>query len=85
MEEMFRELLLRLRILMEQLQQQNEQLHQQSKQLQRQNGHLLALREEDVAEDALIEALTKKIEELTHKKNNGNSSTLPSAVPSWGD
>lgn len=65
MEEMFNQLLQQMKELTEQLQQQNEQLTE--------------LQEIIGAKDAQIAALTARIEELTHKKNSGNSSKPPSS------
>lgn len=65
MEEMFYQLLEQMKELTEQLQQQGEQL--------------TALQEIIAAKDTQIAALTARIEELTHKKNSGNSSKPPSS------
>lgn len=65
MEEMFYQLLQQMKELTEQLQQQSEQL--------------TALQEIIATKDAQIVALTARIEELTHKKNSGNSSKPPSS------
>ena len=64
MQELIQELIEEIKRLTEQLQQQNEQL--------------TALRKEIAEKDALNAALTKRIEELTHRKNSGNSSVPPS-------
>ena len=79
MEEMFYQLLQRMKELAEQLQEQSERLQQQSEQLQEQSEQLTALQEIIATKDAQIAALTAKIEELTHKKNSGNSSKPPSS------
>ena len=60
MEEMLKQLLLQMKELTELLQQQSEQLS--------------TMRETIAAKDVKIAALTARIEELTHKKNSGNSS-----------
>ena len=65
MEKMFNQLLQQMKELTEQLQQQNEQLAE--------------LQEVIAAKDAQIAALTARIEELSHKKNSGNSSKPPSS------
>ena len=65
MQEMFNQLLQQMKELTEQLQQQSEQL--------------TALQEIIAAKDAQIAVLTARIEELTHKKNSGNSSKPPSS------
>ena len=72
MEKMFNQLLKQMKELTEQLQQQSAQLQQQSE-------HLTELREIIAVKDAQIAALTARIEELTHKKNSGNSSKPPSS------
>ena len=69
MQELIQELIEEIKRLTEQLQDQNGQLQKQSEQL-------AALRKEIAEKDALIVALTKRIEELTHRKNSGNSSNL---------
>ena len=79
MEKMFYQLLQQMKELTEQLQQQSEQLQQQSEQLQQQSEQLIELKEIIAAKDAQITALTARIEELTHKKNSGNSSKPPSS------
>ena len=71
MQELIQELIEEIKRLTEQLQDQNGQLQKQSEQL-------TALRKEIAEKDALIVALTKRIEELTHRKNSGNSSVPPS-------
>jgi transposase len=71
MQELIQELIEEIKRLTEQLQDQNGQLQKQSEQL-------AALRKEIAEKDALIVALTKRIEELTHRKNSGNSSVPPS-------
>ena len=71
MQELIQELIEEIKRLTEQLQDQNGQLERQSEQL-------AALRKEIAEKDALIVALTKRIEELTHRKNSGNSSVPPS-------
>ena len=65
MEKMFNQLLQQMKELTEQLHQQTEQLTE--------------LQEIIAAKDAQIAALTTRIEELTHKKNSGNSSKPPSS------
>ena len=55
-----------------------EEIKRLTEQLQKQSEQLTALRKEIVEKDALIVALTKRIEELTHRKNSGNSSVPPS-------
>ena len=55
-----------------------EEIKRLTEQLQKQSEQLAALRKEIVEKDALIVALTKRIEELTHRKNSGNSSVPPS-------
>ena len=65
--------------LTEQLQYQSIQLQQQSAQLQQQTEQLTELQEIIAAKDVQIAALTARIEELTHKKNSGNSSKPPSS------
>ena len=72
MEEMFNQLLQQMKELTEQLQHQSTQLHQQTEQL-------TELQEIIAMKDAQIAALTARIEELTHKKNSGNSSKPPSS------
>lgn len=64
--------------LIEEIKRVTEQIQLQSEQLQMQSEQLAALRKEIAEKDALIAALTKRIEELTHKKNSGNSSIPPS-------
>lgn len=71
MEEVIHDLIEEIKKMAEQLQQQNEQLQQQ-------NTQLATLREEIAVKDAKIAALARKIEELTHRKNSGNSSVPPS-------
>ena len=65
MEGMFNQLLQQMKKLTEQLQQQAEQLAE--------------LQEIIAVKDVQIAALTARIEELTHKKNSGNSSKPPSS------
>ena len=72
MEGMFNQLLQQMKKLTEQLQYQSVQLQQQTEQL-------AELQEIIAAKDAQIAALTVRIEELTHKKNSGNSSKPPSS------
>ena len=72
MEKMFNQLLQHMKELTEQLQHQSVQLHQQTEQL-------TELQEIIAMKDAQIAALTARIEELTHKKNSGNSSKPPSS------
>jgi len=79
MEEMFNQLLRQMKELTEQLQYQSTQLQQQSAQLQQQTKQLTELQEIIAVKDAQIAALTARIEELTHKKNSGNSSKPPSS------
>ena len=67
MEEMFNQLLKQMKELTGQLQYQSAQLQQQTEQL-------TELQEIIAAKDVQIAALTARIEELTHKKNSGNSS-----------
>ena len=55
-----------------------EEIKRITEQLQQQNEQLTALRKEIAEKDALIAVLTKRIEELTHRKNSGNSSVPPS-------
>ena len=47
--------------------------------LQKQSEQLAALQDVIAEKDAQIAALTARIEELTHKKNSGNSSKPPSS------
>ena len=79
MEEMFNQMLQQMKELTEQLQYQSVQLQQQSTQLQQQTEQLTELQEIIAAKDVQIAALTARIEELTHKKNSGNSSKPPSS------
>jgi len=79
MEEMFNQMLQQMKELTEQLQYQSIQLQQQSIQLQQQTEQLTELQEIIAAKDVQIAALTARIEELTHKKNSGNSSKPPSS------
>ena len=72
MEEMFNQLLKQMKELTGQLQYQSAQLQQQTEQL-------TELQEIIAAKDVQIAALTARIEELTHKKNSGNSSKPPSS------
>jgi transposase len=79
MEEMFNQMLQQMKELTEQLQYQSVQLQQQSAQLQQQTEQLAELQEIIAVKDVQIAALTARIEELTHKKNSGNSSKPPSS------
>ena len=79
MEEMFNQMLQQMKELTEQLQYQSVQLQQQSTQLQQQTEQLAELQEIIAVKDVQIAALTARIEELTHKKNSGNSSKPPSS------
>ena len=79
MEEMFNQMLQQMKELTEQLQYQSVQLQQQSTQLQQQAEQLAELQEIIAVKDVQIAALTARIEELTHKKNSGNSSKPPSS------
>ena len=79
MEEMFNQMLQQMKELTEQLQYQSVQLQQQSTQLQQQTEQLAELQEIIAVKDVQISALTARIEELTHKKNSGNSSKPPSS------
>ena len=65
--------------LLQQMKELTGQLQQQSAQLQQQNEQLAELQEIIARKDAQIAALTTRIEELTHKKNSGNSSKPPSS------
>ena len=65
--------------LVKQMKELTGQLQYQSGQLQRQNEQLTELQEIIAAKDAQIAALTVRIEELTYKKNSGNSSIPPSS------
>ena len=55
-----------------------EEIKRLTEQLQQRSEQLTALRKEIAEKDALIAALTKRIEELTHRKNSRNSSVPPS-------
>jgi len=79
MEKTFNQLLKQMKELTEQLQYQSSQLQQQTEQLQQQAKQLTELQEIIAAKDAQIAALTARIEELSHKKNSGNSSKPPSS------
>ena len=79
MEKTFNQLLKQMKELTEQLQYQSSQLQQQTEQLQQQAKQLTELQEIIAAKDVQIAALTARIEELTHKKNSGNSSKPPSS------
>ena len=72
-------MLQQMKELTEQLQYQSVQLQQQSTQLQQQTEQLAELQEIIAVKDVQIAALTARIEELTHKKNSGNSSKPPSS------